>query len=373
MPPQNPQTPPIDPASFLLPKKEQTPTTAQRVNAGVLLQQEQTATLKPEPAATPEKSSPVQAPNQPKEGVSSLQTYRGDIEKVVEGGASIVSMASAEAERRSQQGGAPATPVEVPWRQYLSIAAGVVLLALAGGAIAYLATRNPTVPVAQPPQAPFIAVDETVPVQLAAQLNRATVLSSLSQAKANTKLALGLVAWLYPLRAQVQGSTTAPQALTGPEFLASFAPNAPQSLLRVMLPTYLVGLHSYDENEIFMLFAVDSYEVAYAGMLEWERSMRGDLSPLLDRTPSLHNTAVVVGQGAASSTASSVGSLIDTGFVDKVVENRDTRVVQNEQGDILLLWTMLGRNTVLITNNEYTLREVIGRINTAPSIPTPGR
>jgi len=55
------------------------------------------------------------------------------------------------------------------------------------------------------------------------------------------------------------------------------------------------------------------------------------------------------------------------------VENRDTRSYLNSSGDILLLWTFLGRNIILITTNEYTLREVLSRMSSAPVVPIPGR
>jgi len=114
--------------------------------------------------------------------------------------------------------------------------------------------------------------------------------------------------------------------------------------------------------------------------------MRGDLSPLFSRSPSPRLVAPEPPPvfETATSTASSTGSttpqavpieipFIQTGFVDKIVENRDTRAVLNDAGDLLLLWTFLGRNSIVITTNEYTLREVVSRINVAPTIPTPGQ
>jgi hypothetical protein len=63
--------------------------------------------------------------------------------------------------------------------------------------------------------------------------------------------------------------------------------------------------------------------------------------------------------------------VLNTAFVDRVVDNHDSRVIQNAAGDILLLWTFLDRNTLVITTNQYTLSEVISRLNTSSLVPQP--
>ena len=101
-------------------------------------------------------------------------------------------------------------------------------------------------------------------------------------------------------------------------------------------------------------------------MLDWERTLNTDLLPLFSRNPSPKP------QGAPAP-ASATPQFLQTSFVDKVVENRDTRAYLNSAGDILLLWTFLGRNIILITTNEYTLREVLSRMSSAPVVPIPGK
>jgi UDP-N-acetylglucosamine transferase subunit ALG13 len=59
--------------------------------------------------------------------------------------------------------------------------------------------------------------------------------------------------------------------------------------------------------------------------------------------------------------------------VDKIVENHDARVIQNNTGDVSLLWTFIDRNTLIITTNDATLREIISRLQTAPVTPIPGQ
>ena len=363
MDPQNP----IDPASFLLPKKE-APAPAQRINAGVLLEQEATAELPkvvaPAPAAAP-------APKkEERPEVSPLQTYRSDIEHVVhEGqGVSVVSIAAAEAARRGQEPIQQETTEEkkAKWNSVAMIAGGVALVLLAGGVVAAIFLRPTTVPITDMPKAPFIFADNTALVPLPdGQGTRDMLMTYVQAARASTKLPVGLIEWLYVAWPAAQEGAE-PSQLRASEFLQILAPNAPPELLRTLSANYLLGVHSFEENQPFLLLQVDSYELAYKAMLDWERTLNTDLLPLFSRNPSPKP------QGAPAP-ASTTPQFIRTSFVDKVVENRDTRSYLNSSGDILLLWTFLGRNIILITTNEYTLREVLSRMSSAPVVPIPGR
>ena len=305
----------------------------------------------------------------PKSEVSPLQTYRGDIEQVVQEGkgVSVVSIAAAEAERRGKMPLINKTPEEIKasLKNWSMIAAGVALVLLAAGALAVVFVRQTTVlNIAEKPPAPFIFVDEVVPVMVkTGQGEKGNIMSSLQTARRSVKLSVGLIEWLY-LTKQPQQEGAAPVQAGITELLQTIAPQIPPELMRTIEPTYLIGIHSFEENQPFLLLRVDSYETAYAGMLLWERTLQKDMLPFFSRNPSPKL------QGAASP-ASTTPQLLQTSFVDKVVENRDTRAYLNDAGDVLLLWTVLGRNIILITTNEYTLREVISRLNTAPVIPTP--
>src|SRR3989338_3714926 len=266
MDPQNP----IDPASLLLPKKD-APPPAQRINAGALLEQEQTAEL---PKAETPVSPPV-APKQERSEVSALQTYKGDVEKSVEDrGVSVVSIAAAEAERRGKQGQAPEIKKEerrIFGMNLLMVLGGVVLIAAALGAGAFVFLRPTTVAGPQTPVAPFISVDNTTLVA-ADTSSRDALITNIAAAVQSTRLSLGLIEWLYVAPRAADGST-------GPELgiqdlLGVIAPNLPAELARTLQPTYLLGVHSFDQNQAFLILQTDSYGLAYSGMLSWDRPMR---------------------------------------------------------------------------------------------------
>lgn len=390
----------LDPKSFLLPKKEvHTPDSAQRASAGVLLAQEQTAAvegLKPTAPTTP---APVPAPKTEPEknpdAVQAIQTYKSDVESLVQRkNVSVVSIASAEAEKREKAPLAAAAPAATDEHWVLKRASlvigGVLLIAVAAGALAYIFTRPTTVAVTPlSTEAPFITVDSTTRVGIDSTANSATVMNALNVARVQVSLSLGLVERLFV----TEGVSSNAQPLSAQKFLAALAPQAPQQLVRTLSGQYLLGVHSFDENQAFLIFHADAYETAYAAMLQWEPTMRADLTPLFTRTPPVHantNTPAVASTTATTTIATSTTpsdffnqtgqtlstpdvaeSGIPTTFADRVVENRDARVLQTTNGDIVLMWTFLDRNTLVIATNEFTLREIITRAAKAPTIPLP--
>ena len=361
----DPQKDRIDLDKILLPKKESDPSplSAQRVNAGRLFEQEQGAELpKPETAS----QSPAQNVKKEDSTVKSIETYSGAISQVIQSGTvSAVSIAAAEAARRGK-GAEPAPPPQPDKiRRLVFAGAGVLLLIGAAGIFGWaLIPRGGT---GQAPQMPptLIAVDQVIAVPVGSADTRAALMANLQAAKQGVSLPLGLVAQLVP--AQTPGNGAQGTVMPAQDFLSLLAPDIPPDLLRTFGANYVLGVHSYDQNQALLILKVDSYETAYAGMLEWEPSMPGDLAPLFTRTPSTHTP----GQGTASTTASTTPDILQTGFTDQVVENHDARVLHNAAGDILLLWTFLDRTTLVVTTNQYTLREAVKRVTSASLIPQP--
>ena len=208
------------------------------------------------------------------------------------------------------------------------------------------------------------------------RIARNTLMQTLNEAKKTTQVSLGLIARLYPGIPSADGQSQIPILVDGQAFLSTLAPNIPEGLLRTIdTKQYLLGIHSFDENQSFLILKVDAYEQAYSGMLAWERTMRIELSPLFTRniSPRIETTHVTPALVATSSTSTppTPPPPAPVGFVDRIVENHDARVIQNEWGDLLLLWTFLDRTTIVITTNEHTLREIISRrkdINIIPHI-----
>ncbi len=105
---------------------------------------------------------------------------------------------------------------------------------------------------------------------------------------------------------------------------------------------YMLGMHMANRNSPFLLLTTQSYDHAFASMLNWEGKAEMELSPLF----------------TIPSDASSKRTIEDI-----VIQNIDARVIRDENKDIRLLYAFLDQNSILITNNIHTLIEVASRRN----------
>jgi hypothetical protein len=393
---------------ILLPKKEiHTPASAQRVNAGVLFEQQTAAApAAPPPPTTPTEPVAPPPPPQPESIVKPLQTYRSAIESVVQQKkVSVVSIAAEEAKRRGEEplNARPGASAKRDFGfTFAAVSGGLVLLASATALLMVIFLRpQADAPAVTSVPAPFIEVDDTQLIAIPSSAwQRSTVMGTTDLARVSTTLSLGLMARLYVAVATNTNALPPPAPLNA--LLGAMAPNAPAELLRSFSGEYLLGVHSYDGNQAFLIAGVDSFEAAYAGMLAWEISMQQELAPLFTRTPrpripeenlaplpapppiflpgdaatssATSSAATATTSAAASSTPPQapepeLPAFLRSQFADRVVENYDARVIQTEEGDIVLLWTFLDRSTLVITTNDATLREIVSRRTRPPVAP----
>lgn len=116
--------------------------------------------------------------------------------------------------------------------------------------------------------------------------------------------------------------------------------------------SYLLGMHMADKNSPFVLLTTDSYDHAFAGLLDWEKRAGYELAPLFY-------------------SASEAGV---SGAENAVIQNIDARILRDSTGNIKVLYAFLDAHTFIITNNVFTLSEVARRYQvrksagTAPSL-----
>lgn len=359
----------IDLDKVLLPKKPvpgKTVESAARVNAGALLEQEQHASLKNTVPATPATPPPPRKKTEEETTIAPLQTYKGDIESLIQTtNASTVSIAAAEAARRAQTPLVDIAPA-INWQGLVKrsgmVIVGVVLFVVAGGALYWTYQQlNTIVAIPTDIPSPFITVDKTTPIAVDLEAPQpVTLMNTLEAARNSSILQLGLIERFALFHTVTTETGDVPTSIDARAVLSNLAPNIPTRLLDTLTGVYVLGIHVYEGTQPFLLLEVDSYERAFASMLEWEPNMRTDLLPLFAYEPRPRLPEEVNFSAETELTP----QLLRTGFNDYIIDNRDTRVILNTAGDVLLLWTPLTPNLFVITTNEYTLRELISRLGT---------
>lgn len=293
-----------------------------------------------------------------------LRTYKTDAEESVKHNrTSLVTMAAAEESRRTREAQTALVPqsprAPFPWKRLL-IGTLTALFIVGGCAAAfYIYVGPPPVDTPTSVQASNILyVDESVEQSLV-NLDHLALVTKLAELRDQTVLSLGLVREVYftlpdEAASGAQAGETKRLATTQ-EVLSRLAPNMPQELLRTLLPEFILGVHVFDNNQGLLVIRSENYQQAFSGMLAWETSMRSDLLPFIDRRPrpKLPNEAT---------NSTTTPRVIASSFVDRVVRNLDARVLYNDAGDIVLLYSFIDQQTIAITTNENTLFEIASRL-----------
>lgn len=129
-------------------------------------------------------------------------------------------------------------------------------------------------------------------------------------------------------------------------FFDAVAPYMPGSLVRAFDTAMFAGIHTKDNKHPFFIISIDSFDKAFEGMLLWEKSMYKDFSGFIR-----NNTQY----------SSAVNEIPRTTFEDVIISNKDTRMLRDEQGNTLMLYSFINDKTLIITDNEITFKEIITR------------
>lgn len=124
----------------------------------------------------------------------------------------------------------------------------------------------------------------------------------------------------------------------------------PPQLLRSLNKGFMFGIHTYNGNHPFLLLQTNFYENTFAGMLVWEQYMARDLFPIF---------GIVKKQDS---------QVFLRNFEDRTIKNRDARILKDDNGDILMFYVFKDKNTLIITNSEFTMDEVMRRLNSSSSV-----
>ncbi len=124
----------------------------------------------------------------------------------------------------------------------------------------------------------------------------------------------------------------------------------PPSLIRSLDKKFMFGIHTFNGNRPFLIFRTEFYENTFAGMLGWEQYMARDLFPVFAIKKDPTNL------------------IFNKPFEDRVIKNMDARVLRDGNGDIILFYAFKDKKTLIITNSEHTLEEVIKRLNASSQV-----
>ena len=297
--------------------------------------------------------NPEEKPQEAQEAVDQssplkqIRTYQGDVANALHTQhESIVSIKRAEVVRTEtvKKEAEKTSPQEVREARessrtgiLLTLGIGLFLLLGAGGGyIAYKGYKTKiAVPVAITIPNAFLATDSLVNFN-ALSLNRDGILQAVQTELAKTTNGIEQI----ELR---KGEGNNANLLYTEGFFAILQTHSPSSLIRAFDPLFMLGTLGTPKHT-FLLIKLDSYENAYAGMLDWEHNLALDILPLFT-SPEI---------------AASFPS--DTLFTDITIQNKDARILKDQNGKTVLLYSFFD-NLLVITDTEETFKSLMTRLN----------
>ena len=330
----------------------------------------------PAPAPAPvqksiQKLSPVPppppvAPQPPPLSTTLLKTYEGDFsDRMRDTHSSAATVLAAE------QDSATGTPQALPQKSsrygLLFGIAGSLLLIVSGIGVyvAYTKYLEKTIVIFAPAIPAPIFVDERE------QLSGTGLgLSQAIEQSVARMIPVGAVRLLY-----FETSTTTPDSV----FFALRLP-APDILRRnVNVAGSMAGVVNTDGRQSpFFILSVDSYSETFAGMLQWEPSMLGDLAqlfppyakptpPVLAATSTAVTAKNTVKKTNVAAKATSTPSVlkVQPAFLDEIVANHDVRIYRDAAGQSVLLYGYWDQTTLVIARDTAAFSEILQRLATS--------
>lgn len=270
--------------------------------------------------------------------IKSLRTYQGDVEEAIaKNNFSNTNILVAEQKRKEfspEKVISNNTASYNPTRNKLFIYIGGLLFiigALAVGSVYYIKSNEQTV--VEQKTKTLLAFSKEKEINIASS-TRETLTSNLKQERDSFKLPVNSVLYIRTLSGNVDAKTET--------LMKKLAPTQPSSLTRAFDNIYMLGVYSYDTNEIFMIIKIKDFPSAYSGMLRWESDMSKDLAKIYSITPETQ--------------------ALESGWSDQSLKNKDLRVLKDFNGKTQLLYSFVDKETLVIAKNESLFGAIIGKL-----------
>jgi cell division protein FtsL len=95
-----------------------------------------------------------------------------------------------------------------------------------------------------------------------------------------------------------------------------------------------------------LIFKLDDYDYAFSGAIKWEKNMADNFKNIFSLSPA----------GTGNS------------FADREIQSRDTRVLTDQNGNVVLIYAFINRKYLVITTGEEPLKEVFRRFSSSQYI-----
>ncbi len=268
--------------------------------------------------------------------IKSLRTFQGDVQEAISKNKySATTVLVSEQKRKIERPEIAdlQKKSEVKNKTYLVLGTTFILLGIISFLALYIINPNDGININQNPKTLVTFSDERNISDT--ELNRENLINLITENKQSWGSTVNSVLYINTSSEKQEGSIEKVVSIIGPNMLPS--------LQRSFGKDYMLGIYSFDTNETFIILTVDDFPLAYSGMLKWESDMAYDLDGFFD----------ILNENFDES--SNV-------FIDETAKNRDMRILKDKNGNPLVLYSFIDRQTLVITRNEGILSAIAGKI-----------
>jgi len=158
------------------------------------------------------------------------------------------------------------------------------------------------------------------------------------------------------------------------EFFGILNSNANDKLIRSLKSDFLYGVYKEVEPAPFIILKTSDINITFAEIFKWEGIMYKDLKEFLNlksEVPDFITETVLDNEEDPTSTSTKTVLIENTepqfspsNFTDIVISNRDARVIADEEGGVILIYSFIDDETILFTKNIEAFKQLIQRIST---------
>lgn len=292
-------------------------------------------------------------------GIPQIETYNSDVAQAIKKN-SVSAMQIALAEQKKQQDRQFASTIvedEKPHSLLIKILFGGLFLVII--ILGYLwwagyltpkagtvQTQDNTVPVQQTVSPIKIEQRQIIPIDGKDSISIKNDINKVKNGNIDSATVKEMVLGTQSTNGSVKSVSSA-------DLFARLDTHAPTQLVRSLGSDYIMGVYGSYPRETFIIFNVKSYDNAFAGMLNWESYINEDIGTIFDRGTT---------QSVKSGTSSSMTN--QRVFTDKILFNKDTRILNNTDGQTKMLYSFIDPKTLIVVSSETGLRELISRLTT---------
>lgn len=285
-------------------------------------------------------------------GVKNIHTYVSDMADAVrQNEASVIKIALAEKEKKEQEEIYKQTETTSS-SKFLYIVGGVILIFVACLFVYFVINKKEKESLELPTTnkiETIISYDDSVTIDTSNFISKKEITDSLTieTSKINN---LKIIKYI----SLKKKNNNVYEPISSSDLISILKLNIPSPLKRSMNEDYMVGTYfnkSSNINNLFIIFSIKDYNLAYASMLEWEKL-------ILEDTFDIFNIKLSENE-----------YLLEKSWEDIVINNKDARVLYNRNGEGVLYYIFIDKNNLLLTKDKDAIKEINARLITKTILP----